>query len=587
MYCRKCGGELPVGTRHCIHCGALQENVYAGADEMRQNSFGRPASASPRSAADRKRAPLPPEPRTGSAHHASAPYRMPSSEPAIGGVQYQDYDHAPSSAETQDAFSFAPYSHIDYQSGRPRYTRGPSRRGNNVGIKVLIIAVSVIIVVAAVVLYFVLRPKDADETLPEYTGTDVPDVTGGDHLAYISEMMVALQDGNKEKAVDIFQEHIVGNEDLEQQAQGEYRNWLAKLKENFEKELVSYEEARSRLSAAEHLALDSAAFKTTRDYIESLQRARETMKAAASASNQGDFLSAMAGYREVINAGQFFEYEAAKGLENSIDMYRTQVVKAVDEQVKAGNLDQAQKLLQEGLSNLPEDKTLLETMSKLQKPQPSSTPAIEVEREAWKEAYIKQLKSDAGKITKVSEQFKGSAIGSGEKVVAIADICGDETPELIYVMFEDYTYKAIVWGYDNGLIPLLKGVEVGVFPASGCVGIAGLKDGQLLIMHEFLIESFGRYTQRFEYSKGKLKLAESLEHLEEYFDDDSEEITFYRNDEEVNADDYTARLDSLIADIKSPLIAFADYSDAQNKVFKNFVGKRAMTYKEAVAFLSK
>lgn len=230
----------------------------------------------------------------------------------------------------------------DLQSEQPLSVQDAAQRKYKKTKKIWIIAVSIFVVVVAVVSYFVLFPN------------------------YVGQMMAALREGNKAKAVDIYREHVIGHEKRELKAQSRYRSWLTSLRDDFEQELITHEEAESRLSIARLISLDTTAFQTVEDYIENLQQARETMEAAARSYKQGNFLGAMTGYTAVLNAGQFFHDEAAAGLESSAAGYRTDVIDAVEQQTEEGNYAQALMLLQEGLANLPKDELLTKAGETLQ-----------------------------------------------------------------------------------------------------------------------------------------------------------------------------------------------------------------------------
>ena len=200
----------------------------------------------------------------------------------------------------------------------------------------------ILTLLAAVVLYFALRPD------------------------YVKQMMAALREGDGVKAADIYQEHILEHEKREQKAQSEYLNWLISLREGFGQGLIDYQEMQNRLAVAGLITLDQDAWQATEDYIDNLHQAREKIQEAARAYEQGNYLSAMAVYMEVLAAGQFLQEEAAAGLESSIAGYRSEIIKAVEKYAEAGDFAQAQASLQEGLANLPGDQRLEETGLELQ-----------------------------------------------------------------------------------------------------------------------------------------------------------------------------------------------------------------------------
>ncbi|HHW93859.1 MAG TPA: zinc ribbon domain-containing protein [Clostridiaceae bacterium] len=808
MYCENCGKEIPDRALHCRYCGAKQESMLDDVDAVS------PSSSAPVS------------PPVVTADGEQPPEPFPSSP---SGLQ----DAVPSTSDL---------AMTGVESDQPLHKQGASRKRSKKATKAWMIAASIVIVlVTVVVLYFVLRPN------------------------YVDKMMDALREGDNVKAVDIYREHVSGHEKRELQAQDEYRSWLAVIQDEFDQELITYEEAQSRFAVAKLIALDSAAYETVEEHVTSLQRARETIKAAADSLSQGDFLSAMTNYGEVLKEGQFLQDEAAKGLESSTDKYRTYMVDAIEEQMEAGKHEQAQALLLEGLSNLPEDKLLSETKSQLQAvwskaisdefqrsfaagdhkqagirlleglklfpddeilqkhldelvasrdykvyapweivtifdgelidsdgtclgdvklsrpvfqpdyehadklnaafaalifnpqlgaltepataetvkeffseeveavremlkqgdtdsasfysqeewkqsyrkgsiisfkglseimrggaPRPSHAaygrtfdlktgevlqlmdfllispeqqvetiykeyvaylkkrggegsrllddpelvaeakrqcgedvvfwmeedgihvyfdygwaegdaelllpysredlfqPSFVVKSDEWKKAYVKQLQSKAKSI---KSWYNWQYEGPSRKNVAIVDICGDDTPELLYITHDqekDSCFKLYVWGYDNGLVPLLKGAEAGTPYGGGAyAGVAGLKGGKLLIRYDVTSDYWDMYDNIYEYKNGKLTLTEAL-FFTEYPDYNNPEraITeYFYNKKKINEKKYESLRSARMSEIKSPIFAITDYVSYEG--LKKFVGKNAMTYKEAIAFLTK
>lgn len=217
----------------------------------------------------------------------------------------------------------------------------PKKRKKNTS-RIWLVTALILTVLAAVVFYFALRPD------------------------YVKQMMAALQAGDGIKAVDIYQEHILEHEKREQKAQSEYLSWLISLREGFGQGLINYQELQNRLAAAGLITLDQDALQATEDYIDNLHQAREKIQEAARAYEQGNYLSAMAVYMEVLDAGQFLQEEATAGLENSIAGYRSEIIEAVENYAEAGDFARALASLQEGLANLPGDERLTAIGSELQ-----------------------------------------------------------------------------------------------------------------------------------------------------------------------------------------------------------------------------
>lgn len=199
----------------------------------------------------------------------------------------------------------------------------------------------ILTVLAAVVLYFALRPD------------------------YVKQMMAALREGEGVKAADIYQEHIIENDKRKPRAQSEYLNWLSSLRDGFERELINYQEVQNQLAIAKLITLDPDAWQEVADYIDNLHQAREKIQEAARAYEQGDYLNSMAICREVLEAGQFLQEEATAVLESSIAGYRSDIIKAVEKYAEAGDFAQAQASLQEGLGNLPGDERLQKCQDEL------------------------------------------------------------------------------------------------------------------------------------------------------------------------------------------------------------------------------
>lgn len=718
----------------------------------------------------------------------------------------------------------------------PRQDTIPKKRKKNTNRRWLAVAL-VLAVLAAVVLYFALRPD------------------------YVEQMMTALREGDGVKAVDIYHEHIIENDKRKPRAQSEYLNWLSSLRDGFERELINYQEMQNQLAIAKLITLDPDAWQAVADYIDNLHQTREKIQEAARAYKQGDYLSAMAICREVLEAGQFLQEEATAGLESSIDGYRSDIISTAEKYAEAGDFARALAALQEGLANLPEDELLVETelrlqetwskaiaanfrqalaagnneqaaeflseglrifpdnellrqcqkelaairdyniytpweiitifdgeltdssrtrlgdvqfkrpvfqadyehadkfnaefnnltfnpqLGKLTEPATAETvkglfsdeveevqlflkdghrdlaffysreewqqkyrigpivsfqcisdvmrcgairpsgatygrtfnletgevlqltdfllispaqqvetiykehvayqkrhssdnwhyendpeyiseiksqcgedivfwleedgihihffvswaegdedliipytrsdllqPQFVIQSDDWKEAYLKQLKYDADGIKRMKDSVEFSIVGSAGKRVAFVDICGDSSPEFIYMTFNGEAYRVFVWGYEGGLVPLVDGAFSGAPFGGGCsFGIAVLKGGKLMIMHEGGSEAWTVTSEIYECRDGKLALTEKMVYLSGPDYETGGSINEYTyNDKKISEGDYTSKLNSWLAEIEVPLFASADHD---SDLYKRFVSDYAMSYEEATAFL--
>ena len=218
-------------------------------------------------------------------------------------------------------------------------------------------------------------------------------------------------------------------------------------------------------------------------------------------------------------------------------------------------------------------------------------PPFAVQPKNWQDAYSVILRS------------KEAGIRNFEKVewldfspkIAVADICGDRTPELLFVAREYrdsvYFYNLYVWGYDNGAICLLDskymGAEVG---GGGNFGVAGLRGGRLLTYDSNGDEGWWGTYEVFELLDGSLTstLALDFSSLPQYQYDNYWEMpfidTYYKNGAEISEREYRNEESSLFSAIETPLLT--PYF-GEGEFYDRFSGDIAMTFDEAVAYLNR
>ncbi|MDR0814110.1 MAG: tetratricopeptide repeat protein [Oscillospiraceae bacterium] len=207
---------------------------------------------------------------------------------------------------------------------------------------------------------------------------------------------------------------------------------------------------------------------------------------------------------------------------------------------------------------------------------------------SWQEAYKILLSSKEANIKGLEKPFDWS---DTIPCVAIIDICGDSSPELIMVARENYIYNLYVWSYSaDGASCLLNAKSLGEDAGAGATfGIAKQIDSRLLIFDQNGDESWWSEYRVFAFNGKMLDLSGILGYSSEpqYQYDNYYEmpqiITYALNGTIINEDKYKETEASLLSEIETPLIAFYY---GENETLNHFAGDSALTYDEAIALLS-
>jgi hypothetical protein len=169
--------------------------------------------------------------------------------------------------------------------------------------------------------------------------------------------------------------------------------------------------------------------------------------------------------------------------------------------------------------------------------------------------------------------------------IAVLNICGDSLPELVTITIEEDWWHLSVWSYENGAICLLEDEALSVTWGGSGVGVAKMTDGRLLVFSESYDEGFGSSMLRiFELINGRFVKTMELEYAEGYSEEGRIE-GFWNNGVEINESAYKNEWENMLAAIELPLIA--NPRDENYEVLNHFIGSKAMTYDEAIAFLSR
>jgi hypothetical protein len=221
-------------------------------------------------------------------------------------------------------------------------------------------------------------------------------------------------------------------------------------------------------------------------------------------------------------------------------------------------------------------------------------PPFAVQASNWQSAYNVLLQSGEAAIRGFEESHATPS-------VAVADICGDSTPELLYIVQLYGSYELYVWNWsrEKGSKCLLAGKHMGEDAGGGSeFGVVKLENGELLTLYTNA-EWWRRWLEYYAFSLqgDSLKQTKALHSLSESIMDedgsypdyitgeDGDYIgTYALNGSEITQSEYEYNESQLLASIGTPLIVQGEFF-YENGFFNHVSENIAMTYDEAMAHL--
>ena len=198
------------------------------------------------------------------------------------------------------------------------------------------------------------------------------------------------------------------------------------------------------------------------------------------------------------------------------------------------------------------------------------------------DAYLKQLLYEQGRV------YTDTRYGALGRVV-ICDICGDETPELVYTVYHSGWHALYVWQcVDGQLVRILEG-NLGQEASAGVrYGVAHTDDEGLIVMRQNAAE-FASWVdfEKYDMLNGHLELVDRI--MREKLTSDAAasggtSVKYVRNGVEIPEVEFLELLDGWLSMIVAPLISHPDkrLTAEQSALFTN----EAMSFEEAIQALT-
>lgn len=168
------------------------------------------------------------------------------------------------------------------------------------------------------------------------------------------QLLRALNKGDFDTALEIVDEDASLRKNEELAAKLQER--IAAVKSDFTAGTAEYAVALNELETIEVMKIKGLddAIEETRAFVEKLNASRTAFATAESFFNSGDYVEAIAQYKQVIQEDGNYEIAKTKSAE-AVNLYRTKVLEDAVAYGDVGNYDNALTLLNDALKNLPED----------------------------------------------------------------------------------------------------------------------------------------------------------------------------------------------------------------------------------------
>lgn len=171
----------------------------------------------------------------------------------------------------------------------------------------------------------------------------------------------ALQNGDYEAAISIYEENFYGTDNAEFEAA--LTEWLGEIKEDYLSGNITYEETVQKIGMLQSTKMREVCTyaEEVLEYVESLDASRNAYQLAEELYEEGDYAAAIKQYKLVIEDDPCYE-EAQTKLSAAEDAYRTDILRQAEEMADAGSYGMAVNIIENALDNLEADVRLTEQL---------------------------------------------------------------------------------------------------------------------------------------------------------------------------------------------------------------------------------
>ncbi|GAA4704263.1 DUF5780 domain-containing protein [Brevibacillus fulvus] len=218
---------------------------------------------------------------------------------------------------------------------------GSIQATKNIPKKTIIISITGLVVVASLAFVFLLnRPVDA--------------------------FINAVQDNEYNDAIAIYEKEIKGNSEKEKELETLLKDEISKIKNDYLSEKIEYDSAITELDTIYKTNLMKSEVDSAKSEINKINDSRTAFKTGQELLNNNRVKDALAELKKVIKEDS--NYQKAKELiDNSIDDYKTQILKDVEKFATEQKYPEAISLLNEALTIIPNDSDIAAKKKVLEK----------------------------------------------------------------------------------------------------------------------------------------------------------------------------------------------------------------------------
>ena len=171
----------------------------------------------------------------------------------------------------------------------------------------------------------------------------------------VKKFMESIEVENSTEAINIYKEHIAGNDSREVKINEKLEQYIEEKRELFKNQKISFDEVLSKLLAVDKTEVIDEKVHEVIDEVKHIHECREIFKAAEEASAKGDYDTAISLYSEVV--GEKFENGdvAIERLAEVTTLYRNEILEETKSLIAKTEFETAIAKFDESLRILPND----------------------------------------------------------------------------------------------------------------------------------------------------------------------------------------------------------------------------------------
>lgn len=175
----------------------------------------------------------------------------------------------------------------------------------------------------------------------------------------VDKIMRKIRDDDFSSAVEVYQEHIIDDEENFQEAYDEVTAYVAELMAQFRDHTISYEDLTEKLTGIQQLGI--LGFEIDDAFAEAghLNYFRQLFAEAEKEFENGNYRSAIELYEQVANSGMEHSEEAAQKHGDAVSRFRDDAIAEAQTYIDSGEYGMAMSVLLDALDVLPNDPALV------------------------------------------------------------------------------------------------------------------------------------------------------------------------------------------------------------------------------------